>query len=440
MESRFFNRLENLIPWLILLLMHSETKSAFGLSLLSIILLLISFIKLNKETKGIVLILFSAPIFVLLFRILGFSITALPLSLGLGIYLLRTSWGKISNKVIISYLGLVAIFIIWFIYGPQHAYAQTKLNMSIIIGAGSIFAWNSLMGIEPVEAKKLARILIAISLFYMSVALEFFGFAYPSSIFDFDSFRVGFTNYIKTSDDIPFTYHSMGVPILFACALFLASPDILKKSQKVDDIILLILCLYLVLLSQARQAILGVFLVTALRVWLSQTLSSAYKAALIIGSTGILLILFIGLETTAFTQATSEGNLAVNRNYDRAFDLIKDSPFLGVGLGGYSLTGIREYPHSIFWELLSEFGLLGLTLVIVFSSSRIILNPRKAIHYVNQHGQIPLLIIVAFGVRALSSSDLTESIVWLVAIITYNSAILKPRLSLNNFIKTSKHE
>ena len=430
--KKFLDNFENFVPWLILLLMHSAMREASVLSSLSVLLLLVSFFKLGKETKGVALILFVAPILALLFRLSGFIITAYPITLALGLYLLRQHFREIINNsyVILSYLGLVIILILWFVYGPQHAYAQTKLIVTIVVGMGSVFAWAFLMNINPDEARKLARLLIAISLLYMSIALEFFGFPYPSSLLDFDLFRIGFYDYIHINDDLPFTYHSMGIPILLASALILGSSNPFGGRMNLNHVFFLFLCLYLVLLSQARQAILGIFLIIALRVWVSHKLSSAGKITLVFLVIGAFIFMLTGIETTAFTQATSEGSLSINRSYARSFDLINEHLILGVGLGGYSLTGLREYPHSILWELLSEFGFLGTFLVVFLSVGQIARHPRKALYYTNKYGQIPFLIVAAFGVRALSSSDLMENIVWIVALIIYSSVIRKSSLSL----------
>lgn len=425
MVKNLVDRLEGGLPWLILLLMHLELRATSILSLCSVLLLLISFIKLGRETKGIALLLFIAPILVLLFRLGGLSITAYPITILFGLYLLKQYFRIIINShyIILSYLGLVVTCILWFIYGPQHTYAQTKLITILSIGTGAIFACLSLMKISSDEAQKLAKLLVAISLLYMSVALEFFGFPYPSSLLDFDLFRVGFYDYIRTNEDLPFTYHSMGIPILFACALLLGAQEFLRGKKKLGDLLLISLCLYLVLLSQARQAIFGIFIILALRVWVSRKFSSSGKIALVFLVIGALFFIFTGIETTAFTQAASDGTFAINRNYDRALKLIDEYPILGTGLGGYSVTGLRDYPHNILWELLSEFGLLGTFLVGLFSARQIIIHPKRALYYVNQYGQILLLIVAAFGVRALSSSDLTENIVWLVALIVYSDAI-----------------
>lgn len=425
MVKKLIDRLEGGLPWFILLLMHSEIQGVPVLSLLSVILLLVSFIKLDSETKGIALLLFIAPILVLLFRLLGFSITAYPITMILGVYLLRRYFRIIINSpyIILSYLSLVITCILWFIYGPQHIYAQTKLITILSVGTGAMFACLSLMKISSDEAQRLAKLLVAISLLYMSVALEFFDFPYPSSLLDFDLFRIGFYDYIRINDDLPFTYHSMGIPILFACALIFGSTNLFADNLKFKHGLLLFLCFYLVLLSQARQAIFGIFIILVLRVWVSHKLSSAGKIVLVFLVIGVLFFILTGIETTAFIQATSEGSLAINRNYDRAFKLIDEYPILGTGLGGYSITGLRDYPHSILWELLSEFGFLGTCFVVFFSARQIIIYPKRALYYVNQSGQILLLIVVALGVRALSSSDLTENIVWLIVLIVYSYTI-----------------
>jgi membrane protein len=433
MARKFIDCVEDFTPWLILLLMHLEVRSGFVLSSLSVFLLFVSFAKLCRETKGIALLLFIAPILVLLFSLFGLTITAYPITVLLGLLLLRHNFRIIisSPYIVLSYLALVVIWILWFIYGPQHTYAQTKLITIISIGTGAMFAWASLIRINSDEARKLARLLVAISLLYMSVALEFFSFPYPSNILDFDLFRNGFYDHIRINKDLPFTYHSMGIPILLAFALLLGSSAPLGKGINLNYVLLLFLCSYLVLLSQARQAILGVFLILLLRSWLSQKLSSTSKIALIILVIGAFTWMLADVETTAFTEAKSGGGLAINRNYSRSFDLIREHPALGVGLGGYSVTGLRDYPHSILWELLSELGFLGTSLVLCCSASQIIASPKKASHYINQYEYIPLLIVVAFGIRALASSDLTESISWIIALLIYGHAIRKNHLSVS---------
>jgi O-antigen ligase len=56
--------------------------------------------------------------------------------------------------------------------------------------------------------------------------------------------------------------------------------------------------------------------------------------------------------------------------YQSSFESFLDHPFLGVGFGGWpvshSLGDVSLHPHNIFLEILSETGLIGFTLFMVF--------------------------------------------------------------------------
>ena len=55
---------------------------------------------------------------------------------------------------------------------------------------------------------------------------------------------------------------------------------------------------------------------------------------------------------------------SINRiyRYIRAIKLFIKNPIIGQGIGSYALTSIRDYPHNLFLECLSELGIIGFVL------------------------------------------------------------------------------
>jgi O-antigen ligase len=53
---------------------------------------------------------------------------------------------------------------------------------------------------------------------------------------------------------------------------------------------------------------------------------------------------------------------------DAAIRLFSGSPFLGVGIGGFTSTGLIEYPHNLVAEVGSELGGIGLIVLAVWTA------------------------------------------------------------------------
>lgn len=69
-----------------------------------------------------------------------------------------------------------------------------------------------------------------------------------------------------------------------------------------------------------------------------------------------------------FAVLTNKNLLSEDQNFvsreimwKEALNKFYNSPFLGVGAGGYSFSGI-DYPHNLLLEIMSEFGIIGLIL------------------------------------------------------------------------------
>lgn len=51
--------------------------------------------------------------------------------------------------------------------------------------------------------------------------------------------------------------------------------------------------------------------------------------------------------------------------YLRGWDLAMSAPIFGIGLGGFAVRGILDYPHNLFLEAFCEGGVVGLSLLVL---------------------------------------------------------------------------
>jgi O-antigen ligase len=89
------------------------------------------------------------------------------------------------------------------------------------------------------------------------------------------------------------------------------------------------------------------------------------------------------------------------RFLDVSLSLFLQSPVLGIGIGGFSATGLAAYPHNLVAEIGSELGVLGIGAIAVW----IVLALRGALR-----SPITASLVVATTVFALFSGDLSSNI------------------------------
>lgn len=102
----------------------------------------------------------------------------------------------------------------------------------------------------------------------------------------------------------------------------------------------------------------------------------------------------------------------INR-YEFAFDMFKESPIIGKGIGSFAVEyeqiDARSYPHNIFLEVLSEMGLLGLMLLVgllVIGLKRMLSGLSKKLY----SERVILIAVFLFAfLNANVSSDLNDN-------------------------------
>lgn len=416
----------NIWGWLVLLAAVSLYSSIYFIRLPMVPIVLCIFIMnlviMNHRTRGIALLLFSSMTLGTVFQLYHIPIPAYVFTLSIALWSLRREIKtcKFNNRALANLLLVFLIFIIWFLMGPAHAYSQSKLIYILCLGTSSLIGWNIIMQTSKIEYLKLALFLGVNALVFISIAYDFYQFPSPNGFFDFNFFRSFYTTMSRKDTSFVLTYHSVGIPAMLGIAMLISHRNIRVLSP--SFLVTFVFLLFLLFISQTRQAILGLVLIVPLRIFISSKISLFVKILL---SVGIFIIMFYGLSTMESdaiqkTLHSHDRTEMVNRDYDEAMSKIKSNVFLGSGLGGYSLSGNREYPHNLFLELLCETGVLGTILLSIL----IFLPAFKNISNVgicsNSHQYI-ILVVIALGVRSMASSDLMESISFITLVLVFFS-------------------
>jgi O-antigen ligase len=182
---------------------------------------------------------------------------------------------------------------------------------------------------------------------------------------------------------------------------FLYASFIKKKVRTKEYVIVFVSGLGLYFIG-LRAAILGVIIllpvILSLMYFVRLNIRNAVRLSLPI-ATAIIIILFIGNINEPTERLDQVGEFLIYNEVDDgainarlegwivAWGMIKDSPFLGRGLGGYNskfeehtIQTLIKYPHNLFIELAVELGVVGwigsfaILYFIIYWGIRIILS------------------------------------------------------------------
>jgi len=188
----------------------------------------------------------------------------------------------------------------------------------------------------------------------------------------------------------------------FLFLIYLLHLLLLKEKVTIYNLLIIAVSIYSIYLTGLRAAIVGLMIIIPLIFIVSFYFKREFiriaKLAAVLVVVVVLGLLFnntnesserLGkISSIVTTGETDDG--AVNARLDGwmvGWEMIKDSPFLGRGIGGYNsefrdyeVQKLIEYPHNLFVELVVEFGLLGwifsimLILFIVYFGKIILLS------------------------------------------------------------------
>jgi O-antigen ligase len=83
-------------------------------------------------------------------------------------------------------------------------------------------------------------------------------------------------------------------------------------------------------------------------------------ALLVLGAGAALLLGISGAVEGLFAPAVQDPNVTARAGYlEVGLPMLLEAPILGLGLGGFAMTGLDEYPHNLPLEVALELGLVG---------------------------------------------------------------------------------
>lgn len=403
--------------WLMILLIYIPIPAVPG-TLIVFTLFILSLFSMNNDTRGFALMCFAPPVLGALFYVLHIPITAYFVCLCLGLVFIRNSIKThLSDfNVVFTFGLLILIFLIAYIYGPQHSYSNSKLIYIVALGLCSIIYWKTYFNSNKLQSIKVAQFLCIISLLYVYIAFDFYPFRRPSTVFDLDFFRGSFS-LIKNNGDIVLTYHSVGIPAMMGLALLFSTFE-LKELKNRKVIIAMLPLVILLLIAQARQAIIGTFIILFIRLIIDNKFSFNKKfwLSIILVFASVFFITHIKSEALESSINASSMSQSLNREYDDAFKILETDFIFGKGLGGFSSNGVRAYPHNLFLELLCEFGFVGTVFVVLLVFAPL-LTKLKRLQFITKSNFYAIPLITAIFIRSMMSSDLIDSITLITAII-----------------------
>lgn len=403
--------------WLMVILIYIPVPAIPRLPIV-LLLFILSLLTMNNETRGFAIMSFAPPVLGALFYIFRIPVTAYFVCLCLGLFFLRKKIKTYLSdfNVIFIFILLIIYFFIAYLYGPQHAYSNSKLIYIIVLGFCSIIYWKSYFESSTFQPLKVAQFLCLVSLLYAYIAFDFYGFPGPTNLLDFNFFRSSFAG-IKTETDMVLTYHSVGVPAMMGLAIIFSAYKFqdLKKGKVLIAIIPLVI---LLLIAQARQAIVGTFIILFIRLIIEKEFSFNKKIwlSIILTLASIFFITHIKSDAIESSMNASSMSQSLNRDYDEAFKIMESDFIFGIGLGGFSSNGVRAYPHNLFLELLCELGFVGTVFVVLLVFAPL-LTKLKRLQFITKSNFYAIPLITAIFIRSMMSSDLIDSITFITAII-----------------------
>lgn len=184
-----------------------------------------------------------------------------------------------------------------------------------------------------------------------------------------------------------------------------------------------------IILSGSRHATISTAIAVGLVLILSPRRAFMLSLSLCLVAAGVAILLFLPTETQEFLHTRYIDQL-VNTVYLARRDILYDqvvafwqsSPVFGHGIGSFSLISDWDYPHNLFMEVLSEFGIVGGILLFVPLIYFLIVSVVRR-RYVDH---CTLGVFVLFFIAAQVSGDIFDSrMVFLLPVLMATNALAR---------------
>lgn len=338
------------------------------------------FIKLTGRLKEI----FSGEVFFALFILAGnfkSSLTFIPDFIDLTIFFLGLSILIALKKVIIKpsivksaieSIGLYCIFIVLILgsllYTSSSVYAVDKsLRLLLITG----WAYIGVFFLIKSEAslKRFLNAILFIGLIMSALAVYQFAFIQEETL---SFISVLGSNYLALGSTV-------GISIIVIFFLYFVKEK--NRIKAIFSILIIIQMIVALLISGGRMPVLSLIIVLIIYFLFSfisrsksiYIIKGVKKLVLlvlliapliiILGKIGMFDVVLIRLSELFKSIDSDTSALGRLNRYMVALDMWGKKPLIGNGIGSFSLfyngVDMRDYPHNIFLEILSELGIVG---------------------------------------------------------------------------------
>ncbi len=249
-------------------------------------------------------------------------------------------------------------------------------------------------------------------------------------VLSFSLFTVSYSGQIQRLTNInSLNYQNIGYYLTYSAIIIFLYSFYAKKAVRLLYLLLFIIAALLVVFTGARGPLVTLFIGTLTTVFFYSKKAFFF---LLISFTLIMFTLtpfmeFLFETFTSFSSGITRSLsfLYLNENtlyslpdtlgtreplYRNAITLFGEYPFFGVGTGGFSLlTRSNTYPHNVFLEILSEYGVLGI-LTVFFVTIYFLRKIQK--RFQNEYVIIILMYVYSITQLLFSSSFLVTFELW----------------------------
>jgi len=291
----------------------------------------------------------------------------------------------------------------------------------ILFGTAISILWaRTLLQSNKVNLLEVAYLTAVIGLFYLNTAVVI-GMGGAFSIAKMGVLRLYFET-LPYAEQPLYNYQSVGNIACLALGFVMMSLTRKKTAKEFgggQSIFVAVIAAILIYVSGARQSyLIGIIMLAFALLGLSRKIELRSKLAMSVGLICILVILYGAyVEQVSFVTSVVEGTTNRASNFQAAIDIIREKPMWGVGLGNYYVPSYshlgfdhRQFAHNMFLELLTELGILLTTFLLLPWIVAFTGKTTRTIMFETNLGASVIPILLFFFVRAMVSSDLTESI------------------------------
>lgn len=378
----------------------------------------------NKDTVGFYLLMYGGPVA----GIIRMSYPSIPIY-GLvlnfvGVLLMRnyfSSFLKERKASMRSMFLVILVFFMSYLFAEHTPYANDKMFQIFFHGSLMLWGYYVYAKSNKISSEHLCQLLLVTSIAFISFLIREYGLS-VGSIVDYNWLRTQLETYSYVNQEVTLIgYQSIGMASLFGYSLYLSKTHLEKRKT----VFYALIAFQIIMMSGARQSILGFLVLVFLRYAFFNNKKSISKIVyIVVGALFTILLILIIAKTgsESIDAAIESGGSGRDLIYIDTFRIISQNLMYGVGLGGFPLHTAMDvvWPHNFFLELLCEMGLIG-TVALFLIVLIYMLNNRVSLRICTKTDNYYFLVLLALFIRVMISGDLTESIEIFSAVLAVSS-------------------